>query len=128
MTGHRHVKVLIEKKALGDTILNTIRTHIADNTIMVGGLPVAITVDEYDPGKEPKDSRGYAMEPAQARGEIFLHDGAPWLPEFLREFRRFPGKPNDRVDALAQLVSKIAPAPGSKWRGFARASARLFGG
>lgn len=128
LSGHRVVRVLIEEKALGATISLAIRKHVAEAGYQHAGKPVAVTVEDYNPGRDDKESRCYAMEPTLALHDVFLPEGAPWIPAFLREFRRFPKKPNDRVDALAQLVARLQPKPGTKYRGFAAASKRMFGG
>ena len=126
ITGHLHVKLLIEEKALGLSIAKAVRTHVAEAGYYLGDVKVAVDVETCNPGKDDKTDRGYAMEPTQATGMILLPQGAPWIEGFIREFRRFPKRPNDKVDSLGQLVSKLAPRPGSSWRGFVGSAGRVF--
>lgn len=107
VTGKRVVRVLVEKKALGAAVLAAIERHLRETGFQTkDGAQVAATMEDWNPGQDNKEKRGYAMEPTLALGDVLLPEGAPWIPAFLREFKRFPKKPNDRVDALAQFVAR----------------------
>ncbi len=84
-------KVLIEDKANGPAIIDTLRELIS------GVIPI-----NPEGGKE---SRASAMQPAVESGHILLPDGAPWLDDFIHEFASFPvGAKDDQVDALSQAI------------------------
>lgn len=107
LTGKRHIKVLVEKKALGEAILEAIAKHIREAKYKTDdGNSIAVSVEDWNPGSDKKEFRASAMEPTLVLGRIYLPEGAPWVVAFLKEFKRFPKKPNDRVDALAQLIAR----------------------
>lgn len=87
-------KVLIEDKANGPAIINTLRQKL---TSIIGLNP--------EGGKE---SRASAMQPRIESGHIMLPDGAPWLEDYIAEFASFPvGAHDDQVDALSQYIIYI---------------------
>ena len=106
LSGLKRVHVLIEKKALGPALIETIETHCKDGKYTIGDERIAVTVEAYEPPGTSKETRATAMEAPLVLGEIYLLDGASWLGAFVAEFKRFPKKPNDRVDALAQFVAR----------------------
>ncbi len=82
---------LIEDKANGSAVVNTIRQHVS------GAIPV-----NPEGGKQ---SRASSIVMAVRSGHVLLPDGAPWLEDFVSEFSDFPaGKWNDQVDALSQGI------------------------
>lgn len=84
-------RVLIEDKANGSAIVDTMRQRIS------GIIPVT-----PEGGKE---SRGQAIQPAVESGHVFLPEGAPWLEDFITELGNFPaGAHDDQVDALSQAL------------------------
>lgn len=81
---------LVEDKANGTAIIDTLKSKV----------PGIIAI-EPEGGKE---SRAQAAAPSIESGNWFLPEGAPWLEEFIDEFRDFPnGLHDDRVDSVSQL-------------------------
>lgn len=88
---HRADRVLIEDKANGPAIIDTLREKIS------GIIPVS-----PEGGKE---ARGNAIAPSVESGHVLLPDGAPWLEDFISEFASFPvGARDDQVDSLSQAM------------------------
>lgn len=84
-------RVLIEDKANGPAIIDTLRQSISSI------IPIT-----PEGGKE---SRASAIQPAVESGHVLLPDGAPWLDDFVHEFASFPvGAKDDQVDALSQTL------------------------
>lgn len=84
-------RVLIEDKANGPAIIDTLRQFIA------GIIPV-----NPEGGKE---SRASAIQPSVESGHVLLPEGAVWLEDFISEFASFPvGAKDDQVDALSQAM------------------------
>lgn len=82
---------LIEAKANGDAIIDTLRTEL---TGVVGVDPLG--------GKE---ARAAAISAQVEGGQVLLHEGAAWVDAWCTEFASFPrGRHDDRVDALSQLL------------------------
>jgi len=82
-------RVLIEDKANGPAIIDTLRQKIS-----------GIIAVNPEGGKE---SRGQAIQPTVESGHVLLPEGAPWLDDFISEFALFPaGKNDDQIDALSQ--------------------------
>ncbi len=101
-------RVLVEDKANGPAIIDTLRQSIA------GIIPIA-----PEGGKE---SRASAIQPAVESGHVLLPEGAPWLGDFVSEFAMFPaGQKDDQVDALSQALiymtasRDVARLAGAKW-------------
>jgi len=68
---------------------------------MQEGFPVIA----YDPGSLDKVSRMQIQSAKIEGGIVFLPPVAPWLEEFLNEFRRFPhGAHDDQIDSVSQLL------------------------
>jgi len=103
MTGHDRVRVLIEDKSSGKAHAEDMEGHVNRSAYQ----DVAVTVELYKAGTEQsKEGRDLAvLDYPHVKGQIYLPDGATWLPGWVQEFRRFPRKPNDKVDALGQLVA-----------------------
>ena len=60
-----------------------------------------------------KVARVNAVSPAIETGHVYLPKGAPWLEDYLKEWREFPaGKHDDQVDASTQALSKMQYAAG----------------
>lgn len=88
------IAVLIEDKANGPAVIETIRGEIA------GVIPI-----EPEGGKV---ARAYAIQPQHEAGNLFLPDAsiAPWVKDYLAELTAFPGAPNDdEADATTQAVN-----------------------
>lgn len=84
-------RVLIEDKANGPAIIDTLRQRVA------GIIPV-----NPEGGKE---ARASAMQPSVQSGHWLLPEGAPWLDDFITEFALFPASAkNDQVDATSQAA------------------------
>jgi len=109
LTGKRTIRLLVEKKAYGGAALDVIEKEVKKGDFgTVDGALVVIHFEAYEvkASEGSKEQRGMALEPDLCRGDVYLPEGAFWLTPFLAEFRRFPAKPNDRVDALAQCVER----------------------
>ena len=86
--------ILIEDKSNGIGLIQDLRA-------LREGFPVVA----YDPGTLNKESRMRIQSAKIEGGLVFLPKEAPWLEEFLNEFRRFPhGVHDDQIDALSQLL------------------------
>lgn len=103
VTGHDRVRVLVEDKSSGKAHAEDIEKHLLSSTYQ----GVAVTVELYKAGSDAsKEDRDVAvLDAPHASGRILLPDGAIWNDALVRQFRRFPKKPNDKVDALGQLVA-----------------------
>jgi predicted phage terminase large subunit-like protein len=87
----RCLRVLIEDKANGPAIVDTLRQKIS------GVIPV-----NPEGGKE---ARASALQPSVESGHWLLPEGAPWLDDFITEFAVFPSSAkNDQVDAISQAA------------------------
>ncbi len=85
-------RVLIEKKANGAAIIQTLHSKIA------GLIPYTL------PGGG-KVARARAMAPAIESGNVYVLEGMPWVKDFLDEQGMFPNaRYDDRVDALSQAM------------------------
>lgn len=94
----RATKILVEKKANGDAILETLGAEL-------GGL-VAINP------MGGKSSRAFAVSPYVESGNCYLLDGADFVADFVEETAVFPnGKHDDRVDAMTQLLIEYGVSP-----------------
>lgn len=84
-------KVLIEDKANGSALIDTLRTHVHG-------------VIDINP-EGGKESRASAIQPMVESGHVLLPEGAPWVDDFISEFATFPaGAHDDQVDALSQAI------------------------
>ena len=89
-------KKLVEDKANGPAIISSMRQSV------VGLIPV-------NP-EGSKVARAYAVSPLTEAGNVFLPNpqAAPWVKEFVRECKQFPGgEYNDQVDAATQALSYL---------------------
>lgn len=85
----RCTRVLIEDKANGPAIVDTLRQKIS-----------GVIAVNPEGGKE---ARAAAMQPSVESGHWLLPEGAPWLDDFITEFALFPSSAkNDQVDATSQ--------------------------
>lgn len=82
---------LVEDKANGTAVIDDLKHS-------VGGLvPV-----EPEGGKE---ARAWVVQPYVESGNVYLPENAPWLEDYLEEFRIFPnGAHDDQVDATSQAL------------------------
>lgn len=86
--------ILIEDKGNGIGLIQDLRS-------MLEGFPVIA----YEPGSLDKESRMRIQSAKIEGGIVFLPPAAPWLDEFLNEFRRFPnGAHDDQIDSVSQLL------------------------
>lgn len=110
---------LVEKKANGAALINTVRDQIA------GIKPINPTTS--------KENRARAITPECESGNVFLpHPSDPgneWVNDLLSELRNFPHDAHDdQVDALTQALSHLRgpgrggvtnparPRPGQTWQ------------
>jgi len=116
------IRVLVEKKALGEAAMGQLREAIADGKITDRwGRTVIAAVEPYEPtGKGDKEQRAAVMEPLFESGLMLLLDGAEWLTiaprgpatggnitTLVDEFAAFPRAPrDDRVDCVSQAVDR----------------------
>lgn len=108
-TGKRVIRVLVEKKAYGGAALEVMDKAVRSGDFAtVDGRPVVLHFEPYDvkASMGSKEQRALGLEPDLFSGVIYLPEGASWLTPFLAEFRRFPATPNDRVDALVQVIER----------------------
>jgi predicted phage terminase large subunit-like protein len=101
-------RVLIEMKANGASVLETLRIELMDSKLLgPDGKPVIVVITEIDTGKDGKVARANAMVPALEAGTFYLPDDSPhWLDPWLAELCVFPkARRNDRVDATSQLMA-----------------------
>lgn len=124
------IRVLVEKKALGEAAIGQLKDALADGTIKDRwGRVVIAVVEPYEPsGKGNKEQRAEVMEPMLEGGLMFLLEGADWTvranpgagQSYVDEFAAFPKAPrDDRVDATSQMIDKYRKKA-SDW-------AKLFG-
>ena len=87
-------KILIEAKANGDAIIESLRSEFEG---VIGVNPVG--------GKE---ARAAAGQPLVEAGNVYLPDGVAWLDYLIDEFAAFPkGKHDDDVDAWSQAMHEL---------------------
>lgn len=85
---------LVEDKANGTAVIDTLKAKIP------GMIPINPT--------NSKEARARAQTPQVEAGNVKLPSSAPWLPEYLSEFKAFPtGKHDDQVDATTQVLARI---------------------
>lgn len=86
--------ILIEDKGTGSGLIQELQQHDQ-------GYPVVA----YNPGTNDKVTRMSVQSSKIEGGLVYLPTAAPWLDDYLDEFRRFPnGKHDDQVDATSQLL------------------------
>ncbi len=92
--------ILIEPKAAGPDIMDTLREQMMD-----GSVPM-IAIEEAEPGNQDKEMRLQSCLSVLKNGAVFILEGAPWVAEFVEELSAFPaGSNDDRVDALSQCLN-----------------------
>jgi predicted phage terminase large subunit-like protein len=98
-------RVLIEAKANGEAIMDTMRKQVMEGEIRdANGKPIVIIFDDFKT-TDSKEARAQAIIPQVEAGLVYLLDGAPWLDAFIGEHASFPnGNRDDRVDALDQAL------------------------
>lgn len=87
---------LIEKKANGDAIIDSLKDEI-------GGIVPIVP-------KESKEARAYAITPFCEAGNVWLPDPEeqPWVNDLLSELLAFPnGAHDDQVDTFTQALHRI---------------------
>lgn len=86
---------LVEDKANGPAVISALREKIP------GMVPINPT--------NSKEARARAVTPRVEAGGVKIPRAAPWLADFLSEFRSFPtGKHDDQVDAATQALSRVS--------------------
>jgi predicted phage terminase large subunit-like protein len=84
-------KVLVEDKANGPAIIDTLKGEMT-------GV-IALTPEG---GKE---ARAQAVTPQVESGNVYLPDGAEWVPRYVDELASFPkGRHDDMVDQTSQVL------------------------
>jgi predicted phage terminase large subunit-like protein len=95
-----HAK-LVENKANGPAVISALKLE-------VDGL-IAVEPDG------DKAARMYAVSPDYEAGNVEVPDptmpGYGWVEEHVAEIIRFPGKPNDRGDAVSQALKRLRSFP-----------------
>jgi len=111
-------RVLIEDKANGTAIIETLVRELADARI-------PITIEPISP-HESKLARAEAVRIQIERGDVILPEHAPWLESLLCELERFPrGANDDQVDALTQALNGLIDDPALRLRRLISAASRL---
>lgn len=86
---------LVEDKANGSAIIDDLRQHVP-------GLKAI----EPEGGKEARANRMAAYVESH---NVFLPESAPWVEEWIEEFRTFPnGAHDDQVDSASQAINWMA--------------------
>ena len=100
--------ILIEDKGTGSGLIQELKQDTR-------GFPIIA----YSPGTTDKATRMQVQSSKIESGLVFLPTAAPWLDDYLDEFRRFPnGKHDDQVDASSQLLDwSTNKQPGRLWVG-----------
>lgn len=87
-------EILVEDKANGPAVLE----HLG------ASVPRLLPVDP----RGGKESRAAAIEPLVAAGNVYLPEGAEWVPALVDQFAAFPkGAHDDLVDALSQGLTHL---------------------
>lgn len=87
-------EILVEDKANGPAVIETLS----------GQVPRIIPVDP----RGGKESRAAAVEPIIAAGNVYLPEGADWVPAFIEQFAAFPkGRNDDMVDTTSQALTHL---------------------
>ena len=96
--GHRARTLLIEDKAAGQQLIQSLRSSRPT------GVPSPLgRVPEAD-----KYTRAMGVSSMVEAGQMFLPESAAWLEEFTRELLAFPNcRHDDQVDALGQLLDWV---------------------
>lgn len=94
----RCTRFMVEDKANGPAVYQTFASTIR-------GITQETPVDD-------KVARARAISPQVRSGQVYLHDGAEWVPDFIAEHTGFPRtKHDDQVDSLSQGLSGLALSP-----------------
>lgn len=91
---HRPYKLLIEDAAAGTQMIQTLQAE------QVPGMPLPIAIK---PDRD-KISRADRAAARVESGALLLPEKAPWRDAFVTEVLSFPGRYDDQVDAVVQLV------------------------
>ena len=87
--------ILIEDKANGSAIVEELKSDPDFDAAVIAVNPHG-----------DKKSRAFAASADVEAGNVYLPEGAPWLPEFLRTMSTFPAaRFDDDVDALSQFLN-----------------------
>lgn len=93
--------VLVEDKASGQSLIQELR----EDTL----LPIVAIPKEAD-----KISCAHAVTPQVESGNVFLPEGAEWVPDFLKTMGQFPnGAHDDDCDSFAQGIKYLAHGGGA---------------
>lgn len=108
-------KLIIEDKAAGPDLIDTLRNRLAGGNIVApDGEVITCVVEEINPDGD-KERRMEAASPTIESRLVYLLEGASWLDEFVSEVADFPAEPNDRGDALSQFITASATAGNAMW-------------
>ena len=96
---HSPDAILIEDTALGAPLINHLKRFKVN-----GIIPITPTAD--------KRTRMYGETVKLMAGSLIVPQAAPYLDEFIHEYRAFPsGKHDDQVDALSQMLANLSLLP-----------------
>lgn len=99
----------IEAKVAGGAAGEELTERIREGKVVnAEGQPIACKIKPVDVGGNDgeKGERMDACSPQLEAGWVYLPEGAPWVAAFIDELERFPAKPNDRGDALSQILNE----------------------
>lgn len=87
---------LIEDKANGSAVINTLKSEIAG-------------IVAWNPGTSSKSARAMAIQPQVESGNVYLPEAADWLDAYVGEFESFPrAAHDDQVDMTSQALLRLA--------------------
>lgn len=85
-------RILIENKANGPGIINTLRNKFSG---IIG----------WNPGTRSKAGRAWAVTGLFEAGDVFIREGQSWISDYVDELVKFPKSENDdQVDATTQAI------------------------
>lgn len=102
--------ILVEEKAQGPAVIETLRTDIADAKIKgPNGRPIICEVVPVESGSRSFQERWNAALPTFRAGGVYILDGAQWAEEYVHELASVPnGAHDDRADTTCQAINHYA--------------------
>lgn len=103
-------RVLIEEKAQGPAVLESMKKEIAEaNLLDEDGKPIKAIFEGVEGGSATFISRFRGMLPDVEAGLLLVLDGAPWAEDYVGEMSVCPnGHRDDRVDSTSQCLNHYA--------------------
>jgi predicted phage terminase large subunit-like protein len=101
---------LVEEKANGAAVINTLRSEI-ENII-------PINTKTFRWSDQSKEARLNAVAPQFAAGNVYLpmEENAPWIPDYVQELTTFPSaRHDDQVDATSQALLYLSDMWMENW-------------